>query len=68
MVGPVGIDGVPTPGLTVTAIDSPGEEKQELLATTLMVAAPEKAALQVTVPVVPDPLMVPAKEGLIDQA
>ena len=66
MVGPDGVDGAPTSGVTVMDIDSAGEEKQPFFATTLTVAAPVKEELQLTEPDVAEPAIVPAEDGLID--
>jgi hypothetical protein len=49
----VGIDGVPTVGVTVTVVDAEAEGPLQPLAVTLTVAVPENPAAQVTVAVVP---------------
>ena len=50
--------GVPTVGVTVTAVEAAADGPLHPLAVTLIVATPENAGFQVTVPVVPVPEMV----------
>ena len=64
---PPGAPATPTEGFTVTAVDADGDGPLHPDAVTLTVAGPVNPAAQVTVPVVPVPLMVPALVGLIDQ-
>jgi hypothetical protein len=54
----VGVDGVPTVGVTVTVVDAAAEGPLHPLAFTLTVADPENPAAHVTVPVVPVPDIV----------
>ena len=63
---PAGAAGGPAAGLTVTVVETAGLGPLQLLAITLTVAVPVKAAFQLTVPVAPLPLTVPAVEGDID--
>jgi hypothetical protein len=63
---PTGTEGVPTGGSTVTLVAA-DEGPLHPLALTLTVDVPAKLLFQVTVPVAPVPLIVPAVEGLIDQ-
>src|SRR5205085_1081639 len=61
---PVGLDGVPTVGVTVTLEFAKGEGPLQPLANTVITAVPAKVGSQVTTPVTA--LMLPAAEGLID--
>ncbi len=63
---PVGVEGVPTTGVTTWVADSVAEVKQALRATTLITALPLNVAFQVIVPVAPEPEKVPADVGLTD--
>jgi hypothetical protein len=63
----VGVDGVPTVGVTVTIVDAAAEGPLHPLAVTLTVAVPVKPAAHVTVAVVPEPdivLPVPVTDQL----
>ena len=64
---PEGAEGAATVGVTETVFEAAVVGPLHPLAVTLMVAVPLKELLQVTVPVVPVPLIVPAVEGLMDQ-
>ena len=67
VVVPLGALGIPTVGVTVTLVLAATDGPLQPLAVTLMVAVPLNVLLQVTVPVVLPPLIVPAVLGLMDQ-
>jgi len=64
---PVGVLGIWALELTMTAVVTMAEPPLHPTELTPIVAAPEKAMFQLTVPVVPLPLILPAEEGLMDQ-
>ena len=64
---PEGAAGEATLGVTLTVVEAAALGPLQPLAVTAIVAAPVKEVFQLTVPVVPVPLMVPALDGLIDQ-
>jgi hypothetical protein len=54
----VGVEGVPTVGVTVTVVEAAADGPLHPFAVTLTVAVPEKPGAQVTVPLVPVPEIV----------
>ena len=62
---PVGAEGVPTTGITVTLVEAPAEGPLQPLAVTDTVAVPVKAGPHVTTPKTAS--IVPALAGLNDQ-
>ena len=67
MVGPEGAETAPPNPFTMTASVTGVEGALQPVVTTPIVATPLKVEFQVTVPLVPEPLIVPAPEGDIDQ-
>jgi hypothetical protein len=66
-VGPAGLLGVPTVGVTVIGSNVAEPDALHPEVATPTEADPLKPALQVTVALVPDPPMLPAPAGEIDQ-
>ena len=67
VVGPEGAETVPTNPSTVIASVTGIVDALQPAVTTPIVAEPLKDGLQVTTPDVPEPLILPAADGVIDQ-
>ena len=67
MAGPAGADTAPTLPWTVMAVVTGVVDALQPVVATPRSAVPLKAGFQVTIPEVPETLMLPAPEGDIDQ-